>query len=141
MKYQDITDNTNTPHQAVRKSSLPAFLWFAENPKAGAYFNEYMSYRRKGMANWLDVYPVEQETKGWNPTDAVFVDIGGNIGHQCAELKAKYPDLPGKVVLQDLPQPINQALQTPGVLNMIYDAFDPQPVKGALMIQHFTSSR
>lgn len=136
-KYQDITDNTDTAHNAARKSPLPAFLWFAENPQAGAWFNDYMIHRRKGMATWLDVYPLEREVKGWDVGKTVFVDIGGNVGHQCAALKARYPDLPGKVVLQDLPHPISQALDTPGVQNMVHDAFEVQPIQGQLFVKKY----
>lgn len=133
--YQDITDNTNTVHQAAWKTDKPAFMWFAEHPKNASYFNDYMLHRRKGMPTWLDVYPVEEETKGWSSDAPVFIDIGGNIGHQCAELRSKYPQLPGQIILQDLPQPISQALSTPGVVNMVHDAFQPEPVKGTLRSQ------
>lgn len=89
-----------------------------------------MAARRAGMPTWLSVYPIESETKGWNPELPVFVDIGGGIGHQCAELKGKYPKLPGKVVLQDLPHCIDHALPTPGVDNTVQNFFEPQPIKG-----------
>ena len=131
INYTDITDNNNTVHQAAFKTDEPVFAWFTKHPQNASYFNDYMMHRRQGMATWLDVYPVEKETKGWDPEAPIFVDIGGNIGHQCAELKAKYPKLPGQVILQDLPQPISQALQTPGVKNMVHDAFQPEPVKGS----------
>ncbi|KAL2050995.1 hypothetical protein ABVK25_008741 [Lepraria finkii] len=131
INYTDITDTANTAHQAAWKSSKPPFAWLAENPQHARYFNDYMMHRRQGMVTWLDVYPIEKETKGWSSEAPVFVDIGGNIGHQCAELKSKYPKLPGQVILQDLPQPISQALSTPGVKNMVHDAFEPEPVKGA----------
>lgn len=112
------------------KSPLPAYLWFAENPSAAAYFNEYMMHRRRGMASWLDVFPVEEELRGWGAANPIFVDIGGNVGHQCAELMAKHPQLPGKFFLQDLAHPISQALNTPGVVTMVHDAFQPQPIQG-----------
>ena len=131
INYADIKDNTNTVHQAAWKDPKPTFAWFAEHPQHAGHFNDYMMHRRQGMATWLDVYPIEKETKGWNPDAPVFVDIGGNIGHQCAELKSKYPKIPGQVILQDLPQPISQALSTPGVKNMVHDAFKPEPINGA----------
>ena len=130
--HQDITDNTNCVHQAAWKSPEPAFLWFANHPENAAHFNNYMLHRRQGQPTWLDVYPIERETKGWSQEAPVFVDVGGNLGHQCAALKSKYPNLPGQVILQDLPNPISQALSTPGVENMTHDAFKPQPVKGML---------
>ena len=82
------------------------------------------------MASWLDVFPVEEELRGWDAGYPAFVDIGGNVGHQCAELMIKYPQLPGKIFLQDLAHPISQALSTPGVVNIVHDAFQPQPIKG-----------
>lgn len=89
-----------------------------------------MAARRKGMPTWLSVYPVEQYTEAWKPETPVYVDIGGGIGHQCAEFKAKYPNLPGRVILQDLPYSIENALSTPGVENMVHDFFQPQPIRG-----------
>ena len=58
---------------------------------------------------------------------------------QNAEFKAKYPDVPGRVVLQDRQENIEKAIQTPGVENMTYDFFTPQPVKG--MHSTFLESR
>ena len=133
--YQNITDNANTVHHAAWKTDKPPFMWFAEHPKNAGYFNDYMLHRHKGMATWLNVYPVEEETRSRKPDVPVFVDIGGNIGHQCAELGSNYPQLPGQVVLQDLPQPISQALSTPGVVNMVHDAFQAEPIKGIVSSQ------
>lgn len=61
----------------------------------------------------------------------VFVDVGGSFGQQCARLKAKYPDLLGKVVCQDLPATLEHAPQIPGVEFMAQDFFKPNAVKGA----------
>lgn len=130
IKYQDITDNNDTVFQTAYKTQGPAFEHMAAHPQMAAYFNQYMAHRRKGMNTWLSVFPMEEETKGSDPNGVVFIDIGGNIGHQCAEFKAKYPNLPGRVVLQDLPHAIGMALETPGVENTIHDIFTPQPIKG-----------
>lgn len=130
--YKDITDNANTVHQAAWKTKDPLFVWMAEHPETAAHFNDYMAYRRKDMPTGLDVFPVEEEVKG-TQHEVIFVDVGGNVGHQCAVFKAKYPHLPGRVVLQDLPHAITMALQTPGVENIIYDIFTPQPVKGMFL--------
>lgn len=138
ISYQDITDNANTVHQAAWKSEGPVFVWMAEHPQNADYFNQYLAHRRKDMPTWLDVFPVEQETKGAE-NGVLLVDIGGNIGHVCAEFKAKYPHLPGRVILQDLPHAIPMALQTPGVENTVYDIFTPQPVKGVSIVSNVES--
>ena len=102
-----------------------------EHPKAGEYFNQYMEHRRKDQAICWDVYPLEQETKQDSVGDSVIlIDIGGNMGHQCAEFKRHFPNVKGRIVLQDLPGPISMALSIEGVENQVYDMFTPQPIKG-----------
>ena len=130
IKYQNITDTNKTVWQDAWKTEEPVFIWYPKHPEMFAYFNEHMASRREAMTTWLDVYPVEQETKGWDPEAPVFVDVGGGIGHQCAELKDKYPKLPGKVFLQELPHCIDQAKPTSGVVNMVHNFFEVQPIKG-----------
>lgn len=129
IKYQDVTDCTNTVHQVAQKTSLAAFPWFAEHPEPAKHFNEYMRYRRKDQMSCWDVYPMEEETQSFESNATLLVDIGGNLGHQCAEFKNKFPKAPGRVILQDLPGPISTALSTPGVENMVHDMFKPQPIE------------
>lgn len=95
-----------------------------------AYFNEYMAHRRKDQAICWDVYPVEEEAKDWGSDAALLVDIGGNIGHQCAEFKSRFPKIPGRVILEDLPGPISMARTTVGVEKRVHDMFTPQPIIG-----------
>lgn len=80
---------------------------------------------------WLAVYPVKEETKGLDPEAPLLVDIGGSIGHICAQFKQTFPDIPGRVILQDLPETVAAALPTPGVENIAHDFFTPQPIKDA----------
>lgn len=64
---------------------------------------------------WLDVLDFRELAKGVTAESTVLVDIGGGIGHQCALLKSKIPDLIGRVVLQDSESVIERALPTSGV--------------------------
>jgi hypothetical protein len=131
-KYKTPVDELHTAFQDAWKTPLHAFQWFGENPGHLAYFNDYMALRRQPELSWLSVYPVTRETKDWDAQDnskAIYVNIGGGIGHQCKQFKEKYPDLPGRVILQDLPHSIAKALPTPGVENMEHDFFQPQPIK------------
>jgi len=105
-------------------------VYLANHPDAAANFNKYMAYYRGGdKPSWLSVFPFEEETKSVDANGVLFVDMGGNIGHQCAALKSQFPQVPGRVVLQDLPHAIGMALETPGVENTVHDIFQPQPVK------------
>lgn len=96
-----------------------------------------MALRRQPERSWLSVYPVAQQVEDWAPhagagdsSSVLLIDIGGGVGHECRRFKDMYPNVPGRVVLQDLPQSIAEALRTPGVENMVHDFFQPQPIKG-----------
>jgi hypothetical protein len=91
-----------------------------------------MGGRREGQPGWLDVYPVEAELAGKITANSVLlVDIGGNQGHDLTTFRERYPKLAGRLILQDLPEPIDK-ISPPleGIEVMPYDFFTPQPVKG-----------
>jgi hypothetical protein len=58
----------------------------------------------------------------------MFVDVGGGFGHQAKLLKDTFPDIPGKFVVQDLPQMKGKDL--PGIEFQIHDFYEEQPIKG-----------
>ncbi|MCJ1311796.1 hypothetical protein MMC25_005469 [Agyrium rufum] len=130
-RYNNITDPNKTVFQSAYKTDLSNFTWLARNPKAFEHLNKHMVARRRGMPTWLSCYPIKQQAQGWDVERALLVDIGGGVGHQCAEFKAKYPDLHGRIILQDLQYSIENALPTPGVEKTVHDFFQPQPVQGA----------
>ncbi|KAH7384628.1 S-adenosyl-L-methionine-dependent methyltransferase [Pyrenochaeta sp. MPI-SDFR-AT-0127] len=129
--YRNPIDETKTAFQVAFDTPLNTYAWFATHPTHLAHFNAYMALRRKPDATWLSVYPVATEAAGWPAEKGLYVNIGGSIGHQCAQFKEKYPKLQGRVVLQDLPHSVAQALPTPGVENIAHDMFEPQPILGA----------
>ncbi|PSN71814.1 S-adenosyl-L-methionine-dependent methyltransferase [Corynespora cassiicola Philippines] len=129
--YRNPTNELNTVFQQAWNTDLHAFAWFSSHPNELKHFNDYMAFRREPKLSWLTVYPVEEETQNWPADKPVYVNIGGGIGHQCAQFKEKYPNVSGRVILQDLPHSIEKALQTPGVENMVHNFFEEQPIKGA----------
>ncbi|KAI0554401.1 S-adenosyl-L-methionine-dependent methyltransferase [Xylaria curta] len=129
--YLNPVDETHTAFHEAWNTSLNPFAWFENQPVLQNYFNQYMATRARPEDSWLQVYPVLKETAGCPPERPLFVNIGGGVGHQCAQFKEKYPELLGRVVVQDLPYSIAEALPTPGVEAMIHDFFEPQPIRGA----------
>ncbi|KAF3763272.1 hypothetical protein M406DRAFT_48948 [Cryphonectria parasitica EP155] len=129
--YKNPTDELHTVFQEAWNTDIHQFAWFVDHPQNLAYFNDFMAFRRQPELSWLIVYPVKEHIQDCRADRALYVNIGGGIGHQCAQFKEKYPDVPGRVILQDLPHSIAKALQTPGVENMAHDFFDRQPIQGA----------
>ena len=128
--YQDVADNNDTAHHKAWHSDIPAFQWLSQHAEIFDNFNQYMASHHRTAGTWLSVYPLKEELKNWQSKGPVFVDVGGGIGQQCVELLAQHPDLSDRVILQDLPHCIQEAPERPGVAKMIYDIYDPQPIKG-----------
>ena len=96
-------------------------------------FAMWMSAQRIGKRSWLDVFPIEllEDDEG-DPGTALFVDVGGGIGHQCLALKARIPGPTRRVILQDLPMVLARAEPAAGVDHMAHDFWAEQPVRGTL---------
>ncbi|KAL9116664.1 MAG: hypothetical protein Q9187_006812 [Circinaria calcarea] len=81
----------------------------------------------------MDFFPVEEKLgKGARrDEDAILVvDVGGGFGHQAVALRKRFPNLPGRFVLQDLPNAV-ASLQLEGMEATVHDFLRLQPLKGA----------
>ena len=90
-----------------------------------------MTASQRGKQSWLDVFNFEQEVAA-DATfeEVVFVDVGGGIGTQCLNVRTHFPNLEGRIVLQDLATPIGQALSVDGMETMVHDFWTAQPITG-----------
>ena len=105
-----------------------------QRPDQRKHFDNYMAVRRREMPRWFEIFPITQKliTKlRAGPKDVLIADIGASHGHDLLRFKEQYSDLPGRFILQELPETID-SIQTslPGIEPMIYDFFKPQPVTG-----------
>lgn len=92
-----------------------------------------MALTRMGRCEpWFEFFPTESRFSDTSANAPLLVDVGGGLGHGIAVFHAKFPALPGKLILQDLPAAIEDIkVLTPAIERMKYDFFTPQPVKGA----------
>lgn len=125
---------TRCAWQYAAKTDLDWFPYYKQHPRELSYFQKLMSVPRDG--DWFDVVPFAEEAASVSQERALFVDIGGSIGHQSKRLRSKYPTLPGRVIVQDLPETVNVAAPAPGVEFMAYDFFTPQPIQGMFVDPH-----
>ena len=96
---------------------------------------QWMTANREGQKIFLDVFPFEKELcHGLTPETPLFVDVGGGIGHMCLALKQRLPHASGRVVNQDLPPSIAQAIQSDGVEHTVHDFMTDQPIKGVYIL-------
>lgn len=121
-------------------TSLPFFSYLKENSKESEDFNNLMSSYSLSRKKWTDPdnVPVRQilgEGLKEDEDAVLLVDIGGNVGHDLIRFKEQYSDLPGRLILQDLPSVIEAAKPKlpAGIEAMAHDMFEAQPVKGATL--------
>ncbi|KAI6080763.1 S-adenosyl-L-methionine-dependent methyltransferase [Hypoxylon rubiginosum] len=118
------------------------FDWLKTRPQNAKDFNVFMGSHRTGMRTWLDRPEVIDEItssfkkvtagkEGGEEKGVSFVDIGGNIGHQCKAFKQHVPDLKGTIVLEDLEEVIANAELEDGIEKVAVNFLEGQPVKGA----------
>lgn len=89
-------------------------------------------------SDWIVGFDLlDQAARGVGPTRGseppFLVDVGGSHGHQCIQLREKYPNLHGHLVLQDLPQTVNGLPPIDGVNTMSQDFFEKQVVQGEFL--------
>ncbi|KAF2164139.1 hypothetical protein M409DRAFT_56846 [Zasmidium cellare ATCC 36951] len=127
--YMSPDDAFDAPHQFANNTKNHYFHWLADDEERQRPFNATMSLPRHDDHNqWFDIYPVRERL---NDESHVFVDLGGGSGHDIARLKTKFPDLPGRLVLQDLPAVVRGVSLPNGIEINPHNMFDPQPIKDA----------
>lgn len=123
-KFKNIQGGPTVFHMSL-DTDLDLYPWLKTQPPLLKSFQKLMSLPR--FSNWLSMVDFP---KPCNPDTKVFVDVGGNIGHQSRRLKNAHPELAGTIVVQDLPETVGAADSVEGVEFMAHDFFTPNPVKG-----------
>ena len=127
-------DSSHGLFQYAFNTPLGAFDYMSEQPEHLAAFNTFMEGKREGRVPWFNYFPFKKAIcEGFkNEEGAVLlVDVGGGRGQILEALKNTFPDQPGLLIVQDLPQTVeNNSHSSSQIQSMGYDFFTPQPVKG-----------
>ncbi|KAL4985698.1 S-adenosyl-L-methionine-dependent methyltransferase [Aspergillus falconensis] len=136
--YRNPEDPLRSPLQYTHGVEQDGFTWLCEHPEALTRFNNFMEGQRANRVHWGDWFPVHERILAGADKNAerpLLVDIGGGRGHDLMLFQKRFPDAPGKLVLEDLPSVIDEAapeLKACGIEGIKYDFFNaPNPVKGA----------
>ena len=132
--YKLPVDPTAGPFQQAFNTGLPTFEYWATLPGAMQNFNTYMTGNQSKRATWLDWYPIEErllKDHRANDDAVLMVDIAGGRGHYLLAFRDKFPDAKGRLVLQEVPEMIDDAEDLhPSIERMKYDMFELQPIEG-----------
>lgn len=94
----------------------------------------YMAGRRKGSMRWPDVFPIKtqlEQALSDDENSILFVDVGGNQGHDLKLFQERVPDTKGRLILMDLPEAVNKITGPMNGIEVVpYDFFTPQRIEG-----------
>ena len=134
--YKNPTDGKDGPFQYGHGINVHAFEWVSSRPHVLQELHHYMSGLQGGKILWYEegFYPIEERLITGLKTDGdhgAIVDVGGSAGHAMKGFQAKHPDWNGRLIVQDLPEVIQQAPKdSQGIDMMVHDFFTPQPING-----------
>ncbi|KAL4869739.1 hypothetical protein BDV12DRAFT_184892 [Aspergillus spectabilis] len=109
--YTNTKDSFDAPFQLTYNKSDHYFDWLQKNPG----FQDAFHLK----------YPVT-ERLDTNSERVTLVDIGGGVRHDLTALKKQYPDILGKLILQDLPHVIDTIKEplSEGISLVAHNMFD-----------------
>ncbi|KXL44250.1 hypothetical protein M433DRAFT_68469 [Acidomyces richmondensis BFW] len=131
-----------SPFQHVFGDTMFGLL--AKNPQRKRIFDDYMEARQySNDAKWFEIYPADRELNEGlkDGEDAVLiVDVGGGKGHDISQFRQRFANLPGKLILQDLPHTFRTlSSNLEGINLMEHDFFTEQPVKAGARLYFMRS--
>lgn len=132
--YKDPTNMAECNWQMARDTNLNFFDFMENHPSEMASFANLMSGYASNRGSWLDLYPVQQLFENTSAEDVALVDVGGSLGHDVVRLRARLPQMPGRLIVQDLASVVAQAKVDSTVEMMAHDFFTEQPVKGKTLL-------
>lgn len=130
-KYQDMTNPKDLPIGYALHTDLTPFEYLKQHPEQMKSLGHVMVL--DAVDSWVSSYPVEKEIGRFKAPDdsALLVDIGGGFGQHSVAFQKKFPQLPGRIVVQDIPSTLAHAPSVDGIEFQTHDFFTAQPIKGA----------
>jgi demethylsterigmatocystin 6-O-methyltransferase len=129
--YADPAGCPKLPFHEVHNWQGDPFTYSDAFPEKGALFDKHMEFCGNNLTNWANLFSLMD--KNTSPDNVLFVDVAGGLGHQGARLRANYPDLQGRMIVQDRQRVIDAPTTAEGVERMVHDIFQPQPIKGGFV--------
>lgn len=135
--YKNPTDYDDSSFQYSHNTKLGLWEYLREEPERARVFNSGMRSLATvgGALGNAGPYPFGEElgNEGVGEEGVVVVDVGGGSGHVLEAIKVAFPELKGRMVLQDVQDVIDEATagRLPDFIEpMAASFFERQPVEG-----------
>jgi hypothetical protein len=130
--YANPSDAHDAPFNAAYDCKGMTYFEHMQQPGMERYahaFNVTMAMNKSGEdATFVASYPATEKLRIEDPERVLFVDVGGSLGHQTKKFAEAYPELTGKLVVEDLEDVVKSATDLPEKITKVaHDFFKPQP--------------
>lgn len=136
--YKNPDDSSDTAFHMAMNTNMSQFEWIQTHPDFAKAVFDFMPLQRLDQVSWMDQPDLislkdfeisEDDIQKGRP---MFVDVGGGAGHQCIALRARRPELKGRVMFQDIdamtiPASANPKLEELSIEVQTHNFNDPQP--------------
>jgi hypothetical protein len=133
--YQSPALANDGPYQRANDCvGVDTFDHWMRDPAETLRFNTYMEIVHSGHPMWFEWYSGLNDLLNTTKDDVLLVDIGGGHGHDLNLFAKKVTNVPGRLVLQDLPSvlvEVKTASIDPRIEKQEHDFFTTQPIVGA----------
>ncbi|KAI9763809.1 MAG: hypothetical protein M1840_009063 [Geoglossum simile] len=124
-------DGFSDPTRYALGTKESVFSWLLTQPDRLTNFNLAMKTNSSKAKKALSNYPFGAElAAGDSENEILIVDVGGGRGHVVEAIRARFPGLKGRMIVQDLRETVEEIEDPKGFEPMAHDFFEPQPVKG-----------
>lgn len=136
--YKNPDKSHSTLFQYANDTNQSYFEWMEEHPEQHNKFSAGMSAATElqkptlepAILSLLKTFEKQGEPHAEADKDVLIVDVGGGRGEVLSAIRNSWPELRGRIVVQDLPKEIEGRKPADGIEAMAYDFFTPQPIKG-----------
>lgn len=99
-----------------------------------------MKFQTQSRKSWMDVFaPNDLLGKDSDADAPTLVDIGGGTGADVLQFRRRYPNVPGQIILQDLPAVIKSAkAKNTDLLTLVIITQTPTQGFSSYSCLHFT---
>jgi len=133
--FRSPTDHLDSPLQFALNTTHDLWGYLKEDPARSKMFNESMRSSAIVGAAGVPPFPFATELKCESEKEVAIVDVGGGKGQALESIRNAFPDLKGRLILQDLEEVIKDTIGSAhlpsSIETMPSNFFKPQPVHGA----------
>jgi hypothetical protein len=133
-RYHNPSGLRNGVFQFTKGSTESIWEWIFKQPDVFANFNGFLQDLRESRLSWTSWFPVQDRIiNGTNKSQSsvILVDVGGGLGHDIADFQNRFPQAPGRLILEDLAPVLQNAKGLNSAIRLQeVDFLTGQPVKG-----------